>query len=79
MTRPEVLILRQRSAQRIGEQVAVVRRSKGLTQTAVARGLDRPQSWMAKVEAGVRTLTFVEAVQLAQVLGVSVVELIPSD
>ncbi len=44
------------------------RKSKGITQQELANRLDRPQSYIAKVETGERRLDVVEFVEWAQAL-----------
>jgi transcriptional regulator with XRE-family HTH domain len=51
------------------------RRAAGLTQQQVAQKLDRPQSFLAKVERGERRLDVVEFIAMARVLGREPVEL----
>ena len=46
------------------------RKSKGLTQQELANRLDRPQSYIAKVETGERRLDVVEFLEWASALGV---------
>lgn len=50
------------------EHLIAARRQAGLTQTEVARRLDRPQSFVAKYEAGERRLDVVEFLDVAAAL-----------
>lgn len=43
------------------------REDAGLTQTEVARGLGRPQSFVSKIESGERRVDFVELQHLARI------------
>ena len=45
------------------------RRAAGLTQAAVAARLERPQSFVAKIESGERRVDVVELVELALAVG----------
>ncbi|MEB7884350.1 helix-turn-helix domain-containing protein [Serratia fonticola] len=54
--------------------------AKGITQESLAQALDRPQSFIAKVENGERRLDVVEFVHISNLLSlnpVSVIEKIP--
>lgn len=46
------------------------RKSKGITQQELANRLDRPQSYIAKVETGERRLDVVEFIEWSTLLGV---------
>jgi transcriptional regulator with XRE-family HTH domain len=46
------------------------RKKAGLTQTELAERLDRPQSFVAKIEAGERRVDVIELLALASALGV---------
>ena len=45
------------------------RRAAGLTQAAVAARLERPQSFVAKIESGERRVDVVELLELALAVG----------
>jgi transcriptional regulator with XRE-family HTH domain len=51
------------------------RTSCGMTQTALASALGKPQSFVAKVEAGERRLDVVEFMAIADAIGVDRLEL----
>lgn len=48
----------------------------GLTQAAVADALDRPATWLSDVETGIRRLDPVELMDLCELIGLDVAELI---
>jgi transcriptional regulator with XRE-family HTH domain len=52
------------------------RKRAGLTQSALARRLKRPQSFVAKVENGERRLDVVEFIRYAQALAVNPAKLL---
>jgi len=52
------------------------REEAGLTQAQVAKKLDRPQSFVSKVESGERRLDLVELRALCRVLGIDLVEFV---
>lgn len=53
-----------------------LRKLKGLTQTTLAERLDKPQSYVAKIEGCERKLDILEFVELCQVLEVQASEMI---
>lgn len=52
------------------------RLAAGLRQLDVAQALDRPQSYVAKIESGERKIDFIEVVDLCKVVGIDPVRLI---
>ena len=44
------------------------RENRGLTQTGLAKILDKPQSFVSKYESGERLLTFVETIEICMAL-----------
>lgn len=48
----------------------------GLTQAAVAAALDRPATWLSDVETGLRRLDPVELMDLCELIGLDMVDLI---
>lgn len=52
------------------------RKAQGLTQQELANRLDRPQSYIAKIETGERRMDVVEFVEWARAVGVSPAELL---
>ena len=62
--------------QKLRELLVAARRKAGLTQHEVAERLERPQSFVAKVEGGERRLDVIEFVALARVLGADPVKLL---
>jgi DNA-binding XRE family transcriptional regulator len=57
--------------QRFCELLRQLRHEAGLTQVQVAERLDEPQSFVSKYESGERRLDIIELRQVAEVLGVS--------
>ncbi len=55
---------------RLRRMLVDVRERAGLTQTALAKRLGRPQSYVAKYEGGERRLDVVEFLEIAEALGV---------
>jgi transcriptional regulator with XRE-family HTH domain len=53
-----------------------VRTEAGLTQTELAERLERPQSFVAKYEAGERRLDILELREVCRALGVSMTEFV---
>lgn len=47
------------------------RGTAGLTQEAVAKALNRPQSFVAKYEGGERRLDVIELIEVCEVLGIN--------
>lgn len=58
-----------RQYQLLLELLIAARMAKGLSQTQVAKKLERPQSFVAKFEGGERRLDVVELISVARVLG----------
>jgi transcriptional regulator with XRE-family HTH domain len=54
------------------QQLIAARKLAGLTQEQVAHRLGRPQSFMAKVERGERSLDLIEFVAVAAIIGLDV-------
>jgi transcriptional regulator with XRE-family HTH domain len=61
--------LRTPGHQALMQVLVETRKSKGVTQQELADRLDRPQSYVAKVETGERRLDVVEFIEWAQCLG----------
>lgn len=61
----------------LGAQLRDARHSAGLTQVEAARRLGVPQSQIAKLEVGQRTLSFVEALDMAEAYGIHPADLDP--
>jgi transcriptional regulator with XRE-family HTH domain len=53
-------------------ELVAARTSAGLTQQAVADRMGRPQSLVAKIEGGERTIDFVELVAMAKIIGLDI-------
>ncbi|MFE8117982.1 MULTISPECIES: helix-turn-helix domain-containing protein [Enterobacterales] len=67
--------------QRVIKALREARIAKGVTQESLAQALDRPQSFIAKVENGERRLDIVEFVHLARLLSIdptSIIDKIPA-
>jgi len=58
--------------------LVAAREKSGLTQVQIAEQLDKPQSFISKYERGERRLDFTEFIELADVLGVDVVDFMSS-
>lgn len=62
--------LRTSGHQALMQVLVETRKSKGITQQELANRLDRPQSYIAKVETGERRLDVVEFIEWSTLLGV---------
>jgi transcriptional regulator with XRE-family HTH domain len=62
--------------QRLQQLLIEARLAAGLTQTELARTLQRPQSFVSKYESGERRLDVVEFLQIAEIIELNVQELI---
>ncbi|GAA3591747.1 helix-turn-helix transcriptional regulator [Gibbsiella greigii] len=62
--------------QRVIKALREARIAKGVTQESLAQALDRPQSFIAKVENGERRLDIVEFVHLARLLSIDPISII---
>ncbi len=58
------------------ERLRVARQRSNLTQREAARRLNKPQSYVSKCEQGERRVDAVEAVEFAQLYGVSLEQLL---
>jgi transcriptional regulator with XRE-family HTH domain len=64
----------------IGRRIARQRRRRGLSQTVLAGLVGRSESWLSQVERGLRSIdSHSVLVRLADVLGVEISQLIPSE
>ncbi len=61
---------------RLCELLIAARRSADLTQEAVARRLDKPQSFVAKYENGERRIDVIELIRIAKALDTDPVEIV---
>lgn len=52
------------------------RKSKGMTQADLAEALNKPQSFVAKVENGERRIDVIEFIDIAAALGVSTADIL---
>lgn len=76
-TNPD-LIARRAAAQRaVGLRLAAARRAAGLSQAEAARRLGVAQSQIAKAELGLRSISLVEGLDLADLYGVAPSEFDP--
>jgi transcriptional regulator with XRE-family HTH domain len=57
--------------QRLLEELVQARKRAGMTQAALAETLEKPQSFVSKVENGERRLDVIEFVQIAKALDVN--------
>jgi transcriptional regulator with XRE-family HTH domain len=62
--------------QKLLDYLVAARKSRGLSQQAVADRLQRPQSFVSKYESGERRIDVVELLTLAEVVGFDVIEVI---
>lgn len=69
-TRPAVVASRRDLAVQVGQRLAAARTEAAISQAAAAAQLGLAQSAIAKMELGVRLLTFIEALDLANLYGV---------
>jgi transcriptional regulator with XRE-family HTH domain len=76
-TRPEILANRADLARQIGVRLAAARTKAGISQEAAAAELGVAQSAIAKIEAGRRYVSFLEAADLAALFGISLSDLDP--
>ncbi|MBI2764715.1 MAG: helix-turn-helix transcriptional regulator [Chloroflexi bacterium] len=58
-------------------RIRAARQQRGITQKNLARSIGKPQSFMSKVENGERRLDVVELLEVAEVLGVPLHDLLP--
>ncbi|MEV5708794.1 helix-turn-helix transcriptional regulator [Actinoallomurus sp. NPDC052274] len=64
----------------IGRRIARQRRRRGLSQAALAQLVGRSESWLSQVERGLRSIdSHSLLVQLAEILGVDISQLTPSE
>jgi ribosome-binding protein aMBF1 (putative translation factor) len=61
----------------IADRLAGARKAAGLSQIEVARQLERPRSWIGKLETARRSLLFSEALELADLYGAELGDLGP--
>ena len=64
------------SQHELGERVADARRRKGWTQGKLAARVGLTQTSVSRIETGVRAVSSLELAELAEVLGVSVLDLL---
>ena len=58
--------------------LVAAREKSGLTQVQIAERVGRPQSFISKYERGERRLDFTEFIELADVLGIEVMDFVNS-
>jgi transcriptional regulator with XRE-family HTH domain len=58
------------------QRLKEAREAMGMTQAVVARRMSKPQSFVAKYEAGERRLDVIELIKLAELLQINTVDLI---
>lgn len=61
---------------RMTELLVQARSDAGLSQVELAARLHRPQSYVSKYESGERRLDLIEFIEVAEAIGVGVVELV---
>lgn len=62
--------------ERLRFQLKQARIANGLRQSDVAEALNKPQSYVAKIESGERRLEFVEALNYCDALGIDPITII---
>lgn len=68
--------IRSPRQERLVQRIAEARRLAGLTQTAVAKRLGRHQPFIANIETGQRRVDLVELIELAEIIGLDLHDLI---
>jgi transcriptional regulator with XRE-family HTH domain len=63
----------------VGRRLAAMRKEAGLSQVEAGRRLGFAQSRIAKLEIGTRRLLFSEAIDMAELYGVTLMAFIPKD
>ena len=76
-TRPALSAARHEQALELGRRLAAARAEAGYSQAAAATALGIAQSAIAKIELGLRYVSFVEALDLAALYGVTPSDLDP--
>jgi DNA-binding XRE family transcriptional regulator len=76
-TSPELLERRARERRLLGELLAQARRDRGITQGEAGNAIGLSQSTIAKIESGVRSVSLLEALGLAEAYRVSLTSLDP--
>lgn len=76
-TRPAVAASRRQISIALGSRIASARLTKGLSQKSVAVDLGLSQQAVARIELGQRTLSFIEALDLAALFGIDPMDLDP--
>ncbi|MGB9813488.1 MAG: helix-turn-helix transcriptional regulator [Thermovenabulum sp.] len=60
---------------RINERLKKIRKSKGITQTYIARKMGKTCGWYSNIERGNRKLSAEDAKKIADILGVDIKEI----
>ncbi len=68
--------LRSKRYERLRQLLSGARKSRGLTQTALAAKLKRPQSFVSKYESGEQRLDIMEFLDVCSAVGVSAMSVI---
>jgi transcriptional regulator with XRE-family HTH domain len=56
----------------LGERIAQARKSKGVTQTFIARKMGKTPQWLSGIEAGRRNIDAIELNEIASILGLPI-------
>ena len=56
----------------LGERIAKIRRSKGISQVFIAGKLNKTSAWLSNIENGRREIGAEELHQIAEVMGVNI-------
>lgn len=70
---------RREELRRLGERVREQRRSRGLTQEALAEALDLSVAYVSLIERGGRNPPYTTVVAISRALGVSMSRIIPDE
>lgn len=66
----------KKSYNQLKELLIGARKASGLTQTALADKLSKPQSFVSKYESGERRIDVIEFIEIAEALGIDPVAII---
>jgi len=57
---------------KLGEKIAIIRRSKGISQVFITNKLGKTSAWLSNIEKGRRDIGAEELNQVAEILGVDI-------
>ena len=70
------MLLQQRRRKLLLQILKEARLEAGMRQVDVAKALNRPQSYVAKIESGERKIDFIEVLEFTKALGLDPVSLV---